>query len=110
MGSSRLPKYAAQPLRRSPPVPVVDTLALTLPPSVRGLKWPWANSPRLADLMEPSQNSFSLLRLMLALAVLVSHTMFLAVGDHAAEPLVGLTATALANTRCRAFSFCRAFW
>ncbi len=103
MGSSRVPKYAPQPLRLRPAVPVESVAAVTLPAPIQGLKWPFADSPRLADILDPAHNSFTMLRLMLALAVLVSHTIFLATGEHAAEPFVGLTGYSLGQYAVQGF-------
>jgi peptidoglycan/LPS O-acetylase OafA/YrhL len=101
MGASRLPKYAPQPLRRAPINDVTPSVALQ--DTSLGFKWPWQQSPRLADILEHEQNSFGVLRLMLALMVLVSHTFFLASGSFEAEPLVGLTGYSLGQYGVQGF-------
>ena len=45
----------------------------------------------LSDMLVPERNSFGVLRLSMALAVLVSHAVFLATGQNTAEPLYGWT-------------------
>lgn len=57
----------------------------------------------LADIMAPERNSFGLVRLMLALAVLVSHQFYLATGSTAAEPLVTLTGHSLGEHAVQIF-------
>ena len=107
MGSHRLPRRAPQPLRRSPPVPLEGAPLFAVPrewdAKLGGQQWPWPSAPRLADIMEPERNSFGVLRLMLALAVIVSHAVFLARGNHAAEPLFGLTGYSLGQYAVQAF-------
>jgi peptidoglycan/LPS O-acetylase OafA/YrhL len=100
MGASRLPKYAPQPLRRAPRVDAPPVVARA--PS-QGTRWPWPHSPRLADILAPERNSFGVLRLMLALAVVVSHAFFLASGRSEAEPLFGLTGYSLGHYGVQGF-------
>ncbi len=103
MGNSRLPRYAPPPLRRSPPTVVDSAPVVALPAKWSAMRWPWADSPRLASILQPENNSFSVLRFMLAMAVLVSHTIFLATGQHTAEPLVGLTGYSLGQYAVQGF-------
>jgi peptidoglycan/LPS O-acetylase OafA/YrhL len=103
MGSSRLPRYAPERLRRGPSVPVENAPVVAVPKAWPPFQWPWAGSPRLADILAPDQNSFSVLRLMLALAVLVSHAVFLMTGAHEAEPLVSLTGYSLGQYAVQGF-------
>ena len=106
MGSSRLPRQSAQLLRELPPqhakrmarqtpLPFTDELA--------GIAKAWANAPRLADVLDAQHNNFSVLRLLMALAVLISHTMFLASGSFMAEPLVGSTGYSLGQYGVQGF-------
>lgn len=62
-----------------------------------------ARAPRLADILEPERNNFSALRLMMALAVLVSHAVFLASGQFSAEPLVAATGYSLGQYGVQGF-------
>ncbi len=103
MGNQRLPRYASPPLRRSPPTMIEGAPAMVVPAALRGLRWPWADSPRLADIMAPAHNSFSVLRVLLALTVLVSHTVFLATAEHLAEPLKALTGYSLGQYAVQGF-------
>ena len=57
----------------------------------------------LADILAPERNSFGVLRLMLALAVLISHAIFLRSGTSTAEPLVQLTGYSLGQYGVQGF-------
>ncbi len=103
MGSQRLPRFAPQPLRLAPPTLIEDAPAVQMPASWRTFAWPWPDSPRLSEILTPEANSFGVLRLALALAVLISHTVFLHTGHHAAEPLVGLTGYSLGQYAVQGF-------
>ena len=54
-----------------------------------------AGAPRLSDMLAPERNSFGLLRLVAALAVVVSHSVHLAGAPESAEPLFALTGNSL---------------
>ena len=56
---------------------------------------PRLSSPRLADILQPEANTFGLMRLIAALAVVVSHSFHLAGAPESAEPLAGLTGYSL---------------
>ena len=60
-------------------------------------------TPVLADILDPQRNSFGVLLLILALAVLVSHAVFLATNSTAAEPLVALTRYSLGQYGVQGF-------
>lgn len=49
----------------------------------------------LGDILAPDANSFGVVRIALALAVLISHSFWLTSGDSSVEPLVGLTGRSL---------------
>lgn len=59
----------------------------------------------LSDCLVPERNSFGVLRLLMALAVLVSHAFFLASGDHTAEPLYRWTGYTLGQHGVQVFFF-----
>ncbi len=105
MGAYRLPRQS-QPLRRSLPPRHVARLQLGSKP-IAGVLGHLTNciakAPRLADILEPERNNFSALRLMMALAVLVSHAVFLATGQFSAEPLVALTGYSLGQYGVQGF-------
>jgi peptidoglycan/LPS O-acetylase OafA/YrhL len=50
-----------------------------------------APSPRLADHLDASSNSFGVLRLILALTVLVSHSLWFVSGDRSSDPMTAVT-------------------
>lgn len=60
---------------------------------------------RLADIAEPGQNGFGVLRLLLALSVLVSHSYWLTTGQTSAEPLHGWTGHSLGEHAVQVFFF-----
>lgn len=62
-----------------------------------------ASSPRLADILAPERNSFGLVRLIAALAVVVSHSVHLAGRPESAEPLAWLTGYSLGSHAVHAF-------
>ncbi len=59
----------------------------------------------LSDMVVPERNSFGVLRLMMALAVLVSHAVFLATGQNTAEPLYRWTGYTLGQHGVQVFFF-----
>ncbi len=61
--------------------------------------------PVLADIMRPQDNNFALVRLMMALAVLVSHSWWLATGHPGAEPLHNWTHHSLGEHAVQVFFF-----
>ncbi|MGL4395149.1 MAG: acyltransferase family protein [Hyphomicrobium sp.] len=64
-----------------------------------------ANAPRLGALMRPEANSFGVMRLAMALAVLVSHSYLLHFGTSSAEPLHHLTGHSLGEHAVQVFFF-----
>jgi peptidoglycan/LPS O-acetylase OafA/YrhL len=60
---------------------------------------------RVADIIERGQNSFSAMRLALALAVLVSHSYWLVTGQTAGEPLYAWTGHSLGEHAVQVFFF-----
>lgn len=62
-----------------------------------------AKADCLADILRPDRNSFGVIRLVLAVAVLVSHAYFFVSGDGATEPLVWLTGHSLGEHAVQAF-------
>ena len=68
------------------------------------------NSPkfsqtRLSDIIEPSQNSFAVLRLALAIAVLVSHSYWFTTGTNISEPLKAISGFSLGEHAVQVFFF-----
>lgn len=59
----------------------------------------------LADIMAPDRNSFGLVRLAMALAVLVSHSYYFVSGNAASEPLVSITGHSLGEHAVQVFFF-----
>lgn len=107
MGSHRIPKQTPQPLRPSLPKRHAARLARSRKPSMARLstrlRRPWLRAPRLSHRLAAQRNSFSVLRLMMALAVLISHTVFLATGSFLAEPLVASTGYSLGQYGVQGF-------
>ena len=105
MGANRLPIIADAAVRRQPS----PSRGGGLSSDPNGLQPPgrvqraWSAAPLLADVMPPARNSFGVLRLMLALAVLISHAVFLRTGVYATEPLVGLTGYSLGQYGVQGF-------
>lgn len=64
-----------------------------------------ARLPVLADIMRPQDNNFALVRLLMALAVLVSHSWWLATGRTSAEPLHSWTHHSLGEHAVQVFFF-----
>lgn len=58
-----------------------------------------------SDMLVPERNSFGVLRLLMALAVLISHAVFLATGQNTAEPLYGWTGYTLGQHGVQVFFF-----
>lgn len=64
----------------------------------------WFNRrPRLADIMAPDDNSFGVLRLAMASAVLISHSFMYAAGSPAGEPLTAWTGHSLGQHAVQVF-------
>jgi peptidoglycan/LPS O-acetylase OafA/YrhL len=59
--------------------------------------------PRLADILAPDRNNFGLLRLVAALAVVVSHSVHLAGAPESAEPLASTTGFSLGEHAVHVF-------
>ena len=59
----------------------------------------------LAEILRPEANSFGVVRLAMALAVLVSHSYFFVSGRSSAEPLVSLTGHSLGEHAVQVFFF-----
>lgn len=106
MGSNRLPMIAAMArVPRQAAVELADAPndgASARSPSAR-LRQSWTQAPLLASVLHPEANSFGVLRLMLALAVLISHAVFLATGANGAEPLVAWTGYSLGQYGVQGF-------
>lgn len=64
-----------------------------------------ARGNRLSEILEPDANSFAVLRIAMALAVLVSHAFYLYAGTTAAEPLVAWTGHSLGEHAVQVFFF-----
>ncbi len=64
-----------------------------------------SKAPRLDSILEPRANNFSLLRIVMALAVLVSHGFFLHSGMTSMEPLVAWTGYSLGEHAVQVFFF-----
>ena len=62
-----------------------------------------ASAPRLAEILPPDRNSFGLLRLIAALAVVVSHSVHLAGAPESAEPLFAQTGFSLGEHAVHVF-------
>ena len=60
---------------------------------------------RLGDIMRPEHNSFGVIRLAMALAVLVSHSYFFVTGQGSAEPLHSWTGHSLGEHAVQVFFF-----
>lgn len=61
------------------------------------------SSPRLSDCLEPGQNSFTLIRLVLAVLVVVSHSFVLASGNRIADPFTAWTGYSLGDHAVNVF-------
>jgi len=75
-----------------------DPLPVTMPQSLNT-----AGTPHLADILQPERNSFGLIRLIAALAVVVSHSFHLAGAPESAEPLARLTGYSLGTHAVHVF-------
>ena len=64
-----------------------------------------SKAPRLDSILEPHANNFSLVRIVMALAVLVSHGFFLHSGLTSMEPLVAWTGYSLGEHAVQVFFF-----
>lgn len=62
-----------------------------------------AIAPRLGQIMAPEHNSFGVLRLLMALLVLISHSYLYAFGTDQAEPLTALTGHSLGEHAVQGF-------
>lgn len=58
-----------------------------------------------ADIMQPDRNSFGVVRLAMAVAVLISHSYFFVTGQSTAEPLVSVTGHSLGEHGVQVFFF-----
>ncbi len=65
----------------------------------------FAQSPRLADILAPKQNSFGVIRLAMAIAVLVSHSYWFTTGSKVADPLVRWTGHSIGEHAVQVFFF-----
>ncbi len=59
--------------------------------------------PQLADRLDPAQNSFTLVRLVLAMLVVVSHSFVLATGNRVADPFTAWTGYSLGDHAVNVF-------
>jgi peptidoglycan/LPS O-acetylase OafA/YrhL len=66
-------------------------------------KRPWHRGTYLADMLAPDRNSFAIIRMAMALAVLVSHSYWFASGSIAAQPLVRWTGHSLGEHAVQVF-------
>lgn len=66
---------------------------------------PEARPVYLADVLRPEHNSFGVIRVAMALAVLVSHSFYFVAGTSSAEPLVGWTGHTLGEHAVQVFFF-----
>lgn len=71
--------------------------------SPAGVSQWFSTRPRLADIMKPEDNSFGVLRLAMASAVLISHSYMYAFGTSEAEPLTALTGHSLGEHAVQVF-------
>ncbi len=63
------------------------------------------SSPRLAHMLAPDQNSFGVIRLAMAIAVLVSHSYWFTTGSKVADPLVRFTGHSIGEHAVQVFFF-----
>ncbi len=101
MGSNRTPRRSMQPMHptRTPEGSAHQPLSRPWP----GFAGSLAYAPTLASVLDPNRNSFSALRLIMALAVLISHAVFLATGSFSDEPLVAWTGYSLGQYGVQGF-------
>jgi peptidoglycan/LPS O-acetylase OafA/YrhL len=62
-------------------------------------------APRLADILTPDRNSFGIIRLAMAIAVLVSHSYWFTTGSKVADPLVRWTGHSIGEHAVQVFFF-----
>jgi peptidoglycan/LPS O-acetylase OafA/YrhL len=77
----------------------------TIKHDIANRRWGRRASPRLADILKPEDNSFGVIRLAMALAVLVSHSVYFVTGQSSAEPLVTWTGHSLGEHAVQVFFF-----
>jgi len=82
----------------------MNHLGLTSSP-VRAQLKSQSGTLRLSQILAPDDNSFGVVRIALAVAVLVSHAFFLASGSASAEPLVAWTGHSLGEHAVQVFFF-----
>lgn len=63
------------------------------------------SAPRLGDILEPDRNSFGVIRLAMAIAVLVSHSFWFTTGSKIADPLVRFTGHSIGEHAVQVFFF-----
>ncbi len=67
---------------------------------------PFLNSaPKLAGILEPDRNSFGVIRLAMAIAVLVSHSYWFTTGSKIADPMVRFTGHSIGEHAVQVFFF-----
>lgn len=66
---------------------------------------PLAHAPRLSDILPVDRNSFGVIRLMMATAVLFSHSYWFTTGSKTADPLVRLTGHSIGEHAVQVFFF-----
>ena len=107
MGSVRIPRQSAPLLRHGPLALHQERLRRGAPDRFgaagKAVTSAWSRAPLLSDVLDPKHNAFSVLRLIMALAVLVSHAVFLATGSFLAEPLVTTTGYSLGQYGVQGF-------
>ncbi len=96
---ARAPSAPEEPAKPAPAA-FLSGLKNRMPglPPIRPAAW-------LSDILVPERNSFGVLRLLMALAVLVSHAFFLVSGDNTTEPLYRWTGYTLGQHGVQVFFF-----
>jgi peptidoglycan/LPS O-acetylase OafA/YrhL len=80
--------------------------AKIIPPTAAGKAWPDLSrfgGTYLADMLAPDRNSFAIIRMAMALAVLVSHSYWFAIGTIGSQPLVSWTGHSLGEHAVQVF-------
>ncbi len=67
--------------------------------------YPFRSAPRLGDILAPDQNSFGVIRLAMAVAVLFSHSYWFTSGSKLADPMVRWTGHSIGEHAVQVFFF-----